>query len=122
MFCMAGGGTLAYSGTSWALIAGYVATVTAGAVFAPAGGALANELFPTAVRASVAGWYIAAGVLGAVAGLLVFGAVADAGGAANHAGTAAAVIFLPTTVSTALLLLLPETKGKEPEELWATAE
>jgi MFS family permease len=118
---MAVSGTIAYSGSSWALFVGYVAGVTAGAVFAPAGGALANELFPTQVRASVAGWYIGAGVVGAVGGLLAFGAVADVGRVGDHAGTAAAVIFLPMILATALLLLLPETKGREPEELWGAS-
>src|SRR6185437_13037943 len=115
---MAAAGTFAYSGSQSALIIGYVVGVSTGAVFAPAGGALASELFPTEVRASVAGWYIAAGVLGAVAGLLVFGAVADIGGVANHAEVAAAATFLPMVLATGLLLLLPETRGRELEELW----
>jgi len=118
---MAFAGTFAYSGSTPALLIGYVLGITAGAVFAPAGGALAAELFPTEVRASVAGWYIAAGVLGAVAGLLVFGAVADVGGVANHAEVAAAVTFLPMVLSTGLLLFLPETRGRELEELWPAA-
>jgi MFS family permease len=113
-------GVVAYTGSSWALFFGYVAGVTSGAVFAPAGGSLANELFPTAVRASVAGWYIAAGVVGAVAGLLVFGAVADVRGTSHHLAFAGAVVFLPMILSTGFLLLLPETKGREPEELWPT--
>jgi MFS family permease len=114
---MAAAGTFAYTGSTSALIVGYIAGVTAGGVFAPAGGALANELFPTEVRASVAGWTIAAGVLGAVTGLLVFGAVADIGGVANHAGVAAAATFLPMVLATGLLLLLPETRGRELDEL-----
>ena len=115
---MAAAGTFAYSGSTSALIVGYIAGVTAGAVFAPAGGALANELFPTEIRASVAGWTIAAGVLGAVAGLLAFGAVADVGGVANHAELAAAATFLPMVLATGLLLRLPETRGRELEDLW----
>jgi len=111
-------GTLAYTGPPWALFAGYVAGVTCGAVFAPAGGSLANELFPTSVRASVAGWYIAAGVVGAIVGFLAFGVVADVRGTSHHLALAAAVVFLPMMLTTGLLLLLPETKGKEPEELW----
>jgi MFS family permease len=111
-------GTVAYTGSEWGLLCGYVLGVAAGGVFAPAAGALANELFPTSVRASVAGWYIAAGVVGAVVGLVVFGAVADVGGVRNHAGFAAAVVFLPMVLAAALLLLLPETLGHEPEELW----
>lgn len=115
---MAVSGTVAYTGSSWALAGGYIAGVTAGAVFAPAGGALANELFPTEVRASVAGWYLAAGVLGAVVGLLAFGEVASAGRSANDAAMAAAAVFLPMVLSVGLLLLLPETRGREPEDLW----
>lgn len=111
-------GVLAYAGPAWALFVGYVAGVTCGAVFAPAGGSLANELFPTSVRASVAGWYIAAGVVGAVSGLLAFGAVADVRGTSHHLAFAGAVVFLPIMLTTGFLLLLPETKGKEPEDLW----
>jgi MFS family permease len=118
MVAMAGFGVLTYSGSKASLVAGYVLGVLAGAVFAPAGGALANELFPTAVRASVAGWNVAAGVLGAVVGLLVFGALADVSGVGNHTALAAAVTFLPMISASALLLLLPETKGREPEDLW----
>jgi MFS family permease len=112
-------GVLAYTGSEWALFSGYVAGVTCGAVFAPAGGSLANELFPTSVRASVTGWYIAAGVVGAVVGLLAFGAAADVRGTSDHLGFASAVVFLPMMLATGFLLLLPETKGKEPEELWS---
>jgi len=116
-------GTIAYTGPEWALFCGYVLGVTSGAVFAPAGGSLANELFPTTVRASVAGWYIAAGVVGAVVGLLAFGAVADVRGPSNHhLALAAAVVFLPMVFATAFLALLPETKGREPEELWPDLE
>ncbi len=118
MVAMALWGTVAYTGSEWALLVGYVLGVTAGAVFAPAAGALANELFPTAIRASVAGWYVAAGVLGAVVGLVAFGAAADVGGVADHAGFAAAVVFLPATCLAGLLAFLPETRGREPEALW----
>jgi len=115
---LCGFGLLTYSGTKVALVGGYILGVLAGGIFAPSGGALANELFPTSVRASVSGWYIAAGVLGATVGLLVFGAVADVGGVANHTGFAALVTFLPVLPLAALLLALPETRGRELEELW----
>lgn len=111
-------GTVAYAGPKGALFFGYVAGVACGGVFAPAGGSLSNELFPTSVRASVTGWTIAAGVVGAVTGLLAFGAVADVRGTSDHFGVAAAAVFLPMMFAAGLLLLLPETKGKEPEELW----
>ena len=115
MACIAIFGALAYSGSRPALLAGYVTGVLAGSVFAPAAGALANELFPTSVRASVAGWQVAGGVLGAVVGLLAFGAVADVG---NRFGLAALIVFFPALPAAGLLWLVPETKGREPEELW----
>ena len=86
MIAMALLGMLTYSGSKLAAGAGYLLAVLAASVFAPAAGALTNELFPTSVRASVAGWEIAAGVFGATAGLLAFGAVADVG---NRFGLAA---------------------------------
>ena len=107
--------TLAYSGSTTALLVGYVLGVLAGAVLGPALGALVNELFPTAVRASVAGWFLVAGVLGASAGLVAFGAVADAG---NRFGRAALVTILPVALTAALFWCVPETRGREPEDLW----
>jgi MFS family permease len=111
-------GVLTYSGPRASLLIGYVLGVMVSSMFAPAAGSLANELFPTAVRASASGWYLAAGVLGAVAGLVVFGAVADVGGTGNHAAIAAVATFLPAVPVAGLLWLLPETRGHEPEELW----
>ena len=61
---------------------------------------------------------MAAGVLGAVGGLLTFGATADVG---NRFGVAALFIFLPAVVFAGLFWLLPETSGREPEDLWPTA-
>jgi MFS family permease len=108
-------GTLAYSGSRDALLIGYEIGVLAAATLAPAAGALANELFPTSVRASVAGWLVAASVAGATVGLVAFGAIADVG---NRFAFGAAVTFLPVIVATGLFALLPETKGREPEDLW----
>jgi MFS family permease len=106
---------LTYTGSGPALLAGYILGVFAGSVFAPAAGSLINELFPTSVRASVAGWSLAAGVLGAVTGLLVFGAVA---GASHRFAVAGLVTFLPAALAMTLFGLLPETRGREPEDLW----
>jgi MFS family permease len=103
-------GVLAYAGPKYALVVGYVLGIMFGSVFAPAGGALLNELFPTTVRASASGWFLAAGVLGAAAGLLAFGSVADVG---NRFGFAADVTFLPALVLAALFWALPETRGRE---------
>jgi len=110
--------TLTYTGSAPALLAGYILGVFAGSVFAPAAGSLVNELFPTSVRASVAGWSLAAGVLGAVAGLVIFGAVAEA---VHRFAVAGLVTFLPAALVMALFWLLPETSGVEPEDLWSSS-
>ncbi|HVB70692.1 MAG TPA: MFS transporter [Acidimicrobiales bacterium] len=103
-------GVLAYAGSKPALVAGYVLGVMFGSLFAPAGGAIINELFPTTVRATAAGWFLAAGVLGAVSGLLAFGAIADVG---NRFAIAADITFLPAIAVAALFWFLPETRGRE---------
>jgi MFS family permease len=106
---------LTYSGSTPALVAGYILGVFAASVFAPAAGSLVNELFPTSVRASAAGWSLAAGVLGAVVGLVAFGVVAGDGHRFAEAGM---VTFLPPALVMVLFWLLPETRGREPEDLW----
>jgi MFS family permease len=110
-------GVLSYSGPRVDLVIGYVFGVMFGSIFAPAGGALVNELFPTSVRASASGWFLAAGVLGAVVGLVVFGAIADIG---NRFALAADLTFLPAMLVTALFWSVPETRGRELEDLWPT--
>ncbi len=109
---------LAYSGSASALFCGYVLGVASGSILAPAIGAIVNELFPTAVRASVAGWFIVASVLGGVVGMVIFGVTADIG---NRFALAALVTFVPASFFLALFWLLPETRGREPEELWGIA-
>ncbi len=111
------GGTLAYSGSRPALLVGYVLGVCGGSLLAPAAGALLAELFPTSVRASATGWCVVAGVLGAVGGLIAFGAVADVG---NRFASAAYLVFLPAAAGAGLFWLVPETMGREPESLWPT--
>ncbi len=117
MVAMAVSGVFTYSGSHVALLIGYELGVFAASTFAPAAGAFANELFPTSVRASVAGWNIAASVLGAVLGLLAFGAIAQVGTRFDGL-RAATVTFIPALAATVLFLKLPETKGREPEDLW----
>lgn len=113
---MAVAALVCYSGSRWALYAGYEMAAVAGGCFAPGAGALANELFPTSVRASVAGWNVAASVAGAVLGLVVFGSMTGVG-----VVYAALVTFAPMILAAGLFLLLPETKGLEPEDLWPDA-
>ena len=108
----------AYSGTKSALIAGYILGALSGGLLSPSLGALLTELFPTSVRASATGWSVTASVVGAVCGLVLFGAVADVG---NRFALAADVTFLPMVAAAALPWLLPETKGREPESLWPAA-
>lgn len=108
-------GILCYSGSRPALVIGYLAGITAAGIFAPAGGAFANELFPTGVRSSVAGWNVAASVVGAAVGLVAFGAIADLG---NRFGPAAMATFLPAMALSSVIWFLPETLGHEPEWFW----
>jgi MFS family permease len=115
MVAIGGAGILCYSGSGTALVVGYLAGITAAGTFAPAGGAFVNELFPTAVRSSVAGWNLVGSVLGAVCGLVAFGAIADVG---DRFAPAAAFTFLPAMALSALILVLPETRGRDLESLW----
>jgi hypothetical protein len=55
------------------------------------------------------------GRAGAVTGLVVFGAVAGAGSRSEVAGL---VIFLPAALGMTVFGLVPETCGREPEDLW----
>jgi MFS family permease len=106
-----------YEGGTAALIVGYLCSVAAAGALAPAGSSWSNELFPTSVRASVAGWNLAASVAGSVLGLLVFGWLVDATGSFE---VAAACTFVPTLAVLGLVATLPETVGREPEQLWST--
>jgi len=99
-----------YAGGKSLVVVGYLLGIAATGFLAPGGTALSNELFPTSVRASVAGWGIAASVLGAVIGLIAFGAVADSSGSFE---VAALVTFLPTIPALVLLRRLPEPLGSE---------
>lgn len=114
MVAVAGFGVLTYSGSTPALVVGYLLAVLAGGALAPSVGAIVNELFPTEVRASVAGWCVAAGVLGAVVGLVAFGSLADVG---HHIELASIAVFLPAALAGTGFFLLPETRGREPEEV-----
>jgi MFS family permease len=107
-------GVITYSGPAPAAVIGYLAAVTAGSIFAPAAGALQAELFPTEVRAATAGWLVAGGILGAVTGLLAFGTLADHQDAFD---TAAVLVFLPAAATAVLVAAVPETKGRELDEV-----
>ena len=71
-----------------------------------------TELFPTSVRASVAGWLAAAGVWGrGDTGLVVFGVIADV---ANRFESAVALTFLPTALAAGLFGWSPNPRATEP--------
>jgi len=104
---------LTYSGSQPRAVGGWLLAMTAGGAYAPAAGSLPTELFPTSVRGSVSGWLNALGVVGAVAGLVVFGALADDLG--GFAG-AAVVVSVPVALASAGFAALRETRGLELEE------
>jgi MFS family permease len=104
---------LTYSGSAQAAVAGYLVAIFAASVFAPAMGALAAELFPTGLRATVAGWMGVAGVLGAVSGLILFGLLVTI---LNNFWIAAVLVALPVLAVCPLYARLPETLGMELEE------
>jgi MFS family permease len=113
MVAGAGFGLLTYSGATGALLVGYPLVILAASMFAPAAGALDAELFPTSVRATAAGWIAAVHIVGQVAGIAVFGVLADV---LEAFGPAAAILATPVVVASLLYILLPETKGLELEE------
>lgn len=101
---------LAYGGGFRALAAGYLLALTTSSAFAPAIGALVAEVFPTGIRSTATGWISAAGVVGAVGGLALYGVLVDLVGGF---GPAALLLTIPVALSASLLLLLPETRGHE---------
>ena len=109
----------AYAGTIRDLAIGYLLIIAASSAFAPPTGALVAELVPTRVRATVAGWETVAGVIGAVVGLASFGVLADLTGgfvaASRWIGISVAVIAIG-------FWLLPETRGRELDEVDRTLE
>lgn len=104
---------ITYSGSPAAAVGGYLTSIVAASAYAPAAGALAAELFPTSVRATAAGWLTAAGVLGAVAGILALGVLADL---AEGFRVAALLVGVPVLASAVLFSRLAETRGLELEE------
>jgi MFS family permease len=84
-----------------------------GALSVPAMGVIAPELFPTARRGGVRGMITAIAVTGSVGGLLLAGAMVDAGSYAS----AFTVLAVAPLAAAALALALPETRGRELEDL-----
>jgi MFS family permease len=107
--------TFAYGGGKTDFVVGYILTVAAGGLLAPAVTAISTEIFAHRFRATATGWITVAGVLGAIAGLGVFGWVADAVHTSSSSGlrVAALVTFLPLLPVLCLLTRVPESKEME---------
>jgi MFS family permease len=86
-----------------------------GAMWIPALGSFSTELFPTSLRANASSVTSTAGMIGGAAGSWVAGSLVVAFGGYGPAVTA----LLPAALVSGLLMLLlfPETKGKELEEI-----
>lgn len=110
---LAASGVLVYIGTPAGLIGGYWTGVFAQGAYGTAFGALSTEVFPTSNRATAQGWLAAAGVAGAVTGLVLFGAISDA---MDSYVAAALSVCLPCAALALGYLPLPETRGMELEE------
>ncbi|WP_052666074.1 MFS transporter [Nitriliruptor alkaliphilus] len=102
-----------YAGTQRDLAIGYLAAIAFSSGFAPPAGALAAELVPTRMRATVAGWITVTGVIGAVTGLLTFGVLADAAGSFAAASLTVGIVVAVVALGFAAL---PETRGHELDE------
>lgn len=105
----------AYSGGRSSFIIGYMTGICAGGLLSPALSAMSTEIFSHAIRATAAGWIIVAGVVGAIAGLALFGWVGDMAQASSVVSLrlAAAVTFLPFLWTLSLLPRLPESSEME---------
>jgi MFS family permease len=101
----------AYSGGRTAFIIGYMVGIMAGGLLSPALSAISVEIFTHEVRATAAGWIVVFGVLGAVAGLVLFGWVGDAVHTSSTTALRipALVTFLPFLPALFLLRLVPES-------------
>jgi putative MFS transporter len=111
----AAGAVLAYFQTSW-LLSSFAVMVFLEAGTSIALNSLGTELFPTALRATAKAWITNANICGGMLGLAVVGAASERLGGADN------VIALMTIVPLAaapLLLLLPESRGRELEALEA---
>jgi MFS family permease len=96
-------------------VIGYILTVGAGGLLAPAVTAISTEIFAHRFRATATGWITVAGVIGAIVGLGVFGWVGDAVHTSSSSGlrVAALVTFLPLLPALLLLIRLPESRAME---------
>ncbi len=104
-----------YAGGPVLFAVGYFIGIGGAGIVTPASNALGTEIFPHSFRATAVGWAIVAAVIGATAGLVLFGSLADLG---LGSGTSvlrlpALITFVPLLPVLVLLRRLPETRGVE---------
>ncbi|NNN01043.1 MAG: MFS transporter [Acidimicrobiaceae bacterium] len=105
----------AYSGGTTSFLLGYMSGVAAAGLLAPAATAISTEIFSHGFRATAAGWVVVAGVLGATAGLFLFGLIGDITHVSGVTSLRlpALLTFLPLTPTILLLQRLPESARAE---------
>ncbi len=110
---------LTYAGGRVVFAVGYFLGIGAAGVVTPAANALGTEIFPRRYRATAVGWAVVAAVVGASAGLVLFGSLADVnvGTGMSVLRLPALVTFLPMLPVLALLRRLPEPRGVDLEEI-----
>jgi MFS family permease len=103
-----------YGGTQQGLWLGATAGAFLAALGAPAFTAYVNELFPTSARATANAWIGACAVIGSLGGLLWVSAFAGPAG-----GLRLSILWLaaPPLAALGIIPFLPETAGKELEQL-----
>ena len=107
--------SLAYSGGVGRFVAGYLFGVAMGGLLTPALNAIGVELFPSSIRATAAGWVVVATVLGATAGLVLFGTLTGAAGVSAVVAFRHAALwtFLPVAPLSLVIFWLPESSTVE---------
>jgi MFS family permease len=110
---MAGSVVVAYSGSSTALVVGFWAGVLVQGAYGPAFAEVSTEVFTTSIRATTQGFVAAAGVLGAVVGLVLFGVLNDATGVFAVPAISVGLVAADAAVG---YRWFPETVGLELED------
>lgn len=106
---VAGGIAAYFSEEGWVIGLGVFLSILGASGFAPAFTAQRAELFPTEARATAGAWLVNAGILGGLAGFLIGRFVIGAWGVPVTIAALGGLLL----ASTALLLLLPETRGAD---------
>jgi len=107
--------TSLYFWTSWLMLA-FALLVAMEAGTSVAVNTLGTELFPTRTRSTAKAWIVNASIVGALLGLAIVGTFAERAGGASHVIVALA---LAPVFAAPLLLLVPEPRGRELEDLTA---